>query len=209
MNENSMLKTKLLAILLIFGINGVLKSQGFDAGSIEFFEAKVRPLLIAHCYECHSDEAAKAENLQGRLRLDNRSGVQQGGESGPVVVPGKPDESMLIKSVRYADKALQMPPDGPLSAEQVAILEKWVAMGAPDPRDGDASIATMKSGINFDEARKLWAFQTPVKHALPSVGNTSLAEATARSLYPCGTRATIITTSTNSDSPRNDSTRDL
>ena len=197
MNENSMLKTKLLAILLIIGITGALKSEDFDATSIDFFEAKVRPLLIAHCYECHSDAAAKAENLQGRLRLDNRTGVQQGGESGAVVVPGMPDESMLIKSVRYADKALQMPPAGPLSAEQVAILEKWVAMGAPDPRDGDASIATMKSGIDFDEARKLWAFQTPVKHALPPVVNTTwpkqpldhfiLAELEQRSLQPVRT----------------------
>ncbi|MDX1929603.1 MAG: PSD1 and planctomycete cytochrome C domain-containing protein [Pirellulaceae bacterium] len=151
----------------------LLKADEIDASSLEFFESKVRPLLIAHCYECHSEDAAKAENLQGGLRLDNRAGVQQGGESGPIVVPGKPEDSVLIKSVRYADKTLQMPPKEPLSADQVAILEKWVAMGTPDPRDGSAEIASMKRGIDFTEARKLWAFQTPVKHQLPSVMNSS------------------------------------
>ncbi len=148
-------------------------AQELDAGSVEYFEAKVRPLLVAHCYECHSEEAVKADNLQGGLRLDNRAGVQQGGESGPVIVAGKPEESALIRSVRYSDKTLQMPPSAPLSTEQVAILEKWVSLGAPDPREGSAHVPPSKAGIDFDEGRKRWAFQPPIKHPAPPVANTS------------------------------------
>ena len=175
-----------------------LTAEELDATSIEFFEAKVRPLLVAHCYECHSDDAAKAENLQGGLRLDSRAGVHAGGESGPVIVPGKPDESVLIKSVRYTDQALQMPPKEPLSAEQVTILEKWVAMGAPDLREGTPSgAAPGKRGIDFEAGRKQWAFQSPVKHEAPSVTDKSwprqsldffvLAALEQRTLHPVRT----------------------
>ena len=149
MSVKLMSKTPLLALLYIVATSlpRPLNAQELDTSSIEFFEAKVRPLLIAHCYECHSAEAATAENLQGGLRLDNRAGVHQGGDSGAIIVAGKPDESALIKSVRYADKGLQMPPKEPLSADQVAVLEKWVTMGAPDPREGSAPVAAAKRGI--------------------------------------------------------------
>ncbi len=173
MNVKLMLKA-----LLIFGMSTIavclsrpVNAEELDASKVEFFEAKVRPLLAAYCYECHSQEAAHADKLQGGLRLDNRAGVQQGGESGPIVVPGKPNESALISSVRYADKALQMPPKEPLSAEQVAILEKWVSMGAPDPREGTVTATPAKPGIDFTEGRKRWAFQPLVKHATPYVTN--------------------------------------
>lgn len=175
MNVNTILKASLFTFncLCTVCLTSPLTAEELDVAGVEFFEAKVRPLLVAHCYECHSEEAAKAENLQGGLRLDNREGVQQGGESGPVVVPGKPDESVLIKSVRYSDKALQMPPEEQLSAEQVAILEKWVAMGAHDPREGSASVASVKREIDFDAGRELWAFQSPVKHVAPRVTDSN------------------------------------
>ncbi len=163
----------IICLLITVCYTRPVMADELDAPGIEFFEAKVRPLLVTHCYECHSEDAAKAENLQGGLRLDNRAGVQQGGESGPVIVPGKPDESVLIKSVRYSDKALQMPPEQPLSAEQVAILEKWVAMGAPDPREGSAAVASVKRGIDFEAGRQLWAFQKPVKHPAPNVSDNN------------------------------------
>ncbi len=194
-----MLKKPLSALICTIAIclSWPINAEDLDAGAVDFFESKVRPLLVAHCYECHSEEASKAENLQGGLRLDNRAGVQQGGESGPIVVPGKPNESVLIRSIRYADKALQMPPKEPLSADQVAILEKWVTMGAPDPREGSATVATAKHGIDFNEGRKLWAFQPPVKHATPNVTNSSwpkqpldhfvLAALEQRSLQPVRT----------------------
>jgi len=137
------------------------------------------------------------EKLQGGLRLDNRAGVQQGGESGPIVVPGKPNESVLIHSIRCTDQALQMPPKEPLSADQVAVLKKWVTMGAPDPREGSAAITSTKRRIDFNEGRKLWAFRRPVKHATPNVINSSwpkqpldhfvLAALKQRSLQPVRT----------------------
>jgi Protein of unknown function (DUF1553)/Protein of unknown function (DUF1549)/Planctomycete cytochrome C len=154
--------------LLIFVILASSVSAGeIDPSGVEFFEAKVRPLLVTHCYECHSEDAAKSENLQGGLRLDHREGVLHGGESGPAIVSGKPDESLLIKSIRYSDKSLQMPPTQPLSSEEVAILERWVSMGAPDPREGKA-VVSAKREIDFEAGRKLWAFLAPVKQATPS-----------------------------------------
>jgi len=161
------------ACLLAIGCVNTLRAGELDVGKIEFFEAKVRPLLISHCYECHSQEAANAGKLKGALRLDTRSGVEEGGESGAVIRPGSPEESPLIKSVRYTDENLRMPPKERLSAEQVAILETWVAMGAPDPRDRTASTrVTGKPGVDFDAGRQQWAFQPPSKRVMPHVDDS-------------------------------------
>lgn len=137
MNVNPMLKSRLrtLSGLILVWLASPLPAQELDARSVEFLKQTSVHFWCAHCYECHSDDAAIAGKLEGDLRLDNRAGVQQGGASGPVIVPGKPDESVLIKSVRYTDKALQMPPQEPLSAEQIGILEKWVGMGAGSARE--------------------------------------------------------------------------
>src|SRR3954469_1363300 len=102
---------------------------------IEFFEKQIRPLFAEHCYECHS---AKAKKLKGDLRLDTREGVFRGGETGPALVPGNPDESPLITAVRYHDKDLRMPPpkdDVPrkLADIQINALVEWVRIGAPMP----------------------------------------------------------------------------
>jgi len=98
----------------------------------EFFEKKIRPVFAEHCYSCHSD---KAEKVKGGLRLDSRAALLKGGDTGPVIVPGDPEASLLIKAVRYDDEDLQMPPKNKkLSADEIAALEAWVKMGAPDPR---------------------------------------------------------------------------
>src|SRR5262245_26987057 len=89
---------------------------------VEFFEKKVRPLLVKHCYECH---AADSKKLRGELRLDTREGVLKGGASGPAVVPGEPAKSLLIKAVRHEDAMLKMPKEK-LSAQEIADLEAWV-----------------------------------------------------------------------------------
>ena len=86
------------------------------AEQIEFFERQIRPVLVEHCAECHS---AGAKEVQGRLRLDSAEGVRRGGESGPAVVPGKPDDSMLIQAVRYKDEDLQMPPKGEKLSDEI------------------------------------------------------------------------------------------
>ncbi|MGQ0637206.1 MAG: PSD1 and planctomycete cytochrome C domain-containing protein [Planctomycetaceae bacterium] len=130
----------------------------------QFFEKQVRPLLIKHCYECHSTEA---KILKGGLYLDSRAGWMKGGDSGAAIVPGDPDNSLLIDAVRYA--ALEMPPQGKLPAPAIAILEQWVRMGAPDPRiDGAPTLAT---GPDPAAGRAHWSFQPLRKPDLPRVKN--------------------------------------
>ena len=97
----------------------------------DLFSSNIEPLLKKHCLECHSHAAGK---MKGGLTLDAKSGWEQGGDTGPAIVPGKPEESLLIRMVRWADADHQMPPKQPLAAEEVALLEAWVAAGAPDPR---------------------------------------------------------------------------
>src|SRR3954463_12860708 len=99
-----------------------------DRAGVQFFEASIRPLLIENCYSCHGEKKQK-----GELRLDSRASAMRGGELGVVLIPGKPDDSLLIKAVRYADADLQMPPKKKLSQKQIDDLTKWVNMGAPWP----------------------------------------------------------------------------
>ncbi|HVX12951.1 MAG TPA: PSD1 and planctomycete cytochrome C domain-containing protein [Pirellulales bacterium] len=137
---------------------------GGDDG-IEFFEKRVRPVLVEHCYECHSAEAKK---LGGGLLLDSRAGLMKGGDSGPALEPGKPESSLLVSAVRYADQALQMPPNGKLSAAAIADLEAWVKIGAPDPRISQPTSAP--TGGDWQDVlrvRRDWWSLRPVAEALP------------------------------------------
>jgi hypothetical protein len=131
-----------------------------DTGTA-FFEKEIAPILKQRCYECHSHKSGKAK---GGLVLDSRSGWETGGGSGPAIVPGKPDESLLMEAVRYGNEDLQMPPKQKLSANEIALLEKWVATGAPDPRKAKAS--------KVDPA-KLWALQPIRNPAIPEVNNAA------------------------------------
>jgi mono/diheme cytochrome c family protein len=139
---------------------------------VAFFESKIRPLLVSHCYGCHSD---RAEKVKGGLRLDTRDATLAGGESGPVLVPGDVEGSLLIRAVRYADPDYEMPPKGKLSAEAIADLERWVAMGAPDPRGSKPG--TIDSAgpdlygrtIDIAEGKRFWSFQAPAKPPIPAV----------------------------------------
>ena len=121
---------------------------------LAFFEAEVRPLLKEHCYSCHSEEAGKRK---GGLWLDRREGWEIGGDAGPSLVPGKPEESLLIHTIRYQDPSLQMPPKTKLPSMAIATLEKWVQMGAPDPRDAAMAGAVRKEAIDYEKARQEWA----------------------------------------------------
>jgi cytochrome c553 len=146
---------------------GSASAAGFNdrptGEQLAFFEKKIRPALVEHCYKCH---AADAEKVRGGLLLDTREGLRKGGDTGPVVVPGSPDRSPLIKAVRYRDEATKMPPKAKLPDEVIADLEAWVKMGAPDPRDG-AKIATKE--IDIEKGREFWAFQKPKKPTPPAV----------------------------------------
>src|SRR5262245_59875174 len=154
--------------LFVFLVSGPYVTPAAESGSdgLEFFEQKIRPLLVENCYKCHSHQS---EKIKGGLLLDTREGVLKGGDSGPAVVPGKPEDSLVIKAVRYTDKELQMPPkDQKLSAGQIANLELWIKLGLPDPR---SNIETPKSDYTKEKASTHWAFQPVVKPVLPSVRN--------------------------------------
>ncbi|HEV3021835.1 MAG TPA: PSD1 and planctomycete cytochrome C domain-containing protein, partial [Pirellulales bacterium] len=133
-----------------------------DSRGLEFFEQNVRPLLAQRCYKCHS---AKADPLRGGLLLDSRSGWQRGGDSGPAIVPGDPDASLVVKAVRYDDDQVQMPPDGKLSEREIASLVEWIKLGAPDPREGEAALVARKF-VSLEEGRTRWTFQ-PMSAADP------------------------------------------
>lgn len=140
-----------------------------DAEGIRFFEQKIRPVLVEHCYECHS---ANSKTLRGNLRLDTKSGMLSGGDSGPSVVPGDPEESLLLATIRYTGDNYDMPPKGKLPDSLIADFEKWIQMGAPDPRDGE-NAPVVTNGIDFDAARQFWSLQSPRPAAAPIVKNHS------------------------------------
>ncbi len=135
---------------------------------LEFFEKKIRPVLVERCYECHS---AAAKKVKGGLALDTRDGLLKGGEAGLAVVPGDPEKSKLIEAVRYQNRDLQMPPKNALSPEQVRDLEQWVKLGAPDPRVETAAQPTGKRGLTLEEGRQFWAFQPLANPTPPSIAN--------------------------------------
>ncbi|MSU64886.1 MAG: DUF1553 domain-containing protein [Opitutus sp.] len=135
---------------------------------LQFFENKIRPLLSEQCYNCHSKGADK---IKGGLLLDTREAWQSGGNSGPVIVPGKPDESPLIEAIRYKNEDLQMPPKGEkLSDQQIADLTEWVRRGAPDPR----TLVSKGSSASYGGVGKAhWSFQLVKKPAVPAVQNAA------------------------------------
>lgn len=134
-----------------------------ESEPLDFFEKHIRPVLVEHCYKCHS---AGAEKLQGKLLLDSRDASRKGGETGAAIVPGDSDASLLLKAIRYED--FEMPPSGKLSAEVIADFEKWIKDGAADPREGSGAPQPAKQ-IDFAAARQFWSFQPPRTHELPPV----------------------------------------
>src|SRR5262245_30883006 len=97
---------------------------------VDFFEKKIRPVFVQHCYKCHS---AQARKLKGRLRIDTLAGIRKGGESGPLFVPGKPKESLLVTVLRHKDRG--MPPDGKLPDSIINDVVGWIERGAALPRE--------------------------------------------------------------------------
>ena len=135
-----------------------------SAEHLEFFEKKVRPLLAEHCYSCHS--LAEQED-QGGLLLDSRAALITGGDSGKAIVPGHPDDSLLMGAVRYED--YEMPPSGQLPDDQVAILEKWIQLGAPWPAENKAAGPAIEK-FDLDARRKEhWVWQAIEKVPVPNV----------------------------------------
>ena len=183
------MKPLLLLPFLALAAHGAAPKLTDDQAA--FFEKNIRPVLVKSCYDCHS---AKSEKVKGGLLLDTRDGLLKGGDTGPAVVPGKLDESLLIAALRYTDKDTQMPPQksgGKLPDDVIANFEQWVRMGAPDPRDGAAkSVAE----LDMEKAKAFWSFQAPKKTSPPSVSDTAwprteidhfaLASMEAKGLHP-------------------------
>ncbi len=146
---------------------------------LEFFEKNIRPVLVGKCYDCHSEEKGKNK---GELTLDTRDGIRAGGTRGPAVVPGKPDDSILVQAIRQTGQ-LRMPPDsrgGMLPDDVIANFEKWVKDGAADPRDS-AKIASVQKAkpekpIDWAKEREFWAFQKPQAATPPKVADQQWPE---------------------------------
>ena len=168
----SALSTVTLAVLLLprFAV-AAPPATALTPAEVEFFEKKIRPVLVEKCYSCHSAEAQAKNKLRGRLRLDSRAGVLAGGESGPAIVPGKPGESLLIDTLKHAN-IVKMPPKGKLPPEVIADFETWIKNGAPDPRN-DAVVVARPSTIDLEKGRNFWAFKPPVQAALPTLKNAN------------------------------------
>ncbi len=155
--------------LACLGTAGLATAQTPDPSALEFFEKSVRPLLVDRCQTCHG-----AAKQKGGLRLDSRPGLLQGGETGPAVVPGKPDESLLIEAVRYGDD-LQMPPKSRLSAAEVATLTRWVEMGSPWPETpGVAKGIATKPAFDLNARRQShWAWRAVEPRTPPQVNDST------------------------------------
>ena len=136
--------------------------RGQDDG-VAFFEKHVRPLLIDHCYDCHS-----AEERSGGLRVDARDFLLAGGDSGPAVVPGHAGDSLLLEAVRYSNPALQMPPEERLSDAQIRILEQWIDRGLPDPRTA-APEDLQTPSVSSEDVRDFWSLQPVAAPPIPMV----------------------------------------
>ena len=141
---------------------------GISADQLNFFEKNIRPVLVEHCYKCHSSES---EKIKGGLTLDTKQGSVLGGESGhPGITPGSLAESSIYEAMTWANDEMQMPPKNKLPADVVALFKQWIEMGAPDPREQKVANASGgKREINMDEGRKHWSLVKPVKTSLPAV----------------------------------------
>jgi hypothetical protein len=139
-----------------------LRAADPDPKGVEFFESKIRPVLVEQCYKCHS---AQADKLKGGLALDTRAAVLKGGDTGPAVVPGNPEKSLLLAAIRH-EGDVKMPPKTKLPDAVVSDFRRWVEMGAPDPRE---RAAAPPSSIDWSKARQFWSFLPVRKPAPPAV----------------------------------------
>ncbi len=165
-------------------------NENVSPKAIAFFEKEVRPILIEHCYQCHS-----GDERDGGLEIDTKMGLIKGGDSGAALVPGQPETSRLIDAIEYNNHDLQMPPEGRMSDHEIQTLRRWIQIGAPDPRgdaDGDRppidpvnnrskgnrSEGSRPKGnrsaitsMTVNEGRDFWAFQSVADPKPPAVTN--------------------------------------
>lgn len=159
---------KTFLIILLISLLAASPAQSMDQEKLNFFESKIRPVLVDSCYKCHSLESGKDK---GGLLVDSRDALLKGGDSGPAIVPGKPQESLLIKAISYKDLDLQMPEKKQLPEKVIKDFEKWVEDGAVDPRtSGKGKVSTNKMD---DGRRNFWSFQPELKVNPPKLTKDS------------------------------------
>ncbi|MBL8891128.1 MAG: DUF1553 domain-containing protein [Planctomycetaceae bacterium] len=149
-------RTLFRAIMLgLLTWSGLSQNQLIAQDDMRFFESKIRPVLVKHCYECHSTEAGKA---RGGLKVDSRDALQLGGESGPALVAKSLEESALYQALLYHEDGWQMPPKGKLPQATIDDFRDWILMGAPDPRVTSIH-SNVNSAIDIEAGRQFWAYQ--------------------------------------------------
>lgn len=160
---------RFICLVLLFFPLGKLQaaepSGEFAPEQIEYFEKQVRPLLVEHCFECHSGPKVK-----GGLSLTSRAGAIQGGDTGPAVVPGKLDEGELLAALKFDPNGYQMPPAGKLREDQIAVFRKWIEMGAPWPA-GPADGAADSKKFDLAARADFWSFRRLSRPEVPGVSN--------------------------------------
>lgn len=152
---------------------GVIVQTGYGgdptAADIDFFEKHIRPAFIEHCLECHS----RAKEIQGGLSLDSRESIHKGGDTGPALVPGQADKSLLIQAIRYKNSDLQMPPRQKLPDKIIKAFETWIENGAADPRTSGLDSSTEPAmGMSVAAGRQFWSFKPVRRPAVPKVRNS-------------------------------------
>ncbi|MBX3746682.1 MAG: PSD1 domain-containing protein [Verrucomicrobiae bacterium] len=174
--SSSRLRLAAILLCIVFpiatAVMGAPRRASIAPEELEFFEKKIRPVLANSCYECHSEEK---DAMKGDLVLDTRDGIRAGGERGPAVVPRNLDDSILLRAIRQEGR-LRMPPDnrgGPLPDDVIADFEKWISMGAPDPRNsasvGGAASSRPEREVDWDKEREFWAYKRPEPTPAPTV----------------------------------------
>lgn len=171
-NRTTILRTWILiSSLLALGSCSVRSDEParISDEDLRFFESRIRPLLAARCYTCHS---AKAKPVQGGLKLDSAAAFRAGGDSGPLVVAGRPAQSLLIQSVLHSDEAdFRMPPRNRLPQREIDLLIEWVKRGSPFP--GPVSNSPKPAAIDYQSARQFWSFRMATEKPLPNIRNRS------------------------------------
>ncbi|NOY00539.1 MAG: DUF1549 domain-containing protein, partial [Verrucomicrobia bacterium] len=164
-----LMKLRLIGLILVATAAVILPMPAAELSQQQrvFFEKKIRPVLVDHCYKCHSE---KAEEVEGGLLLDTREGIRKGGDTGRAVVPNRISESLLMNAIQHGD--FEMPPDKKrLPDEVIANFSKWIKMGAPDPRESSGKVSRLAA--DKEAAGNHWAYQPLAKSKIPVVKKKS------------------------------------
>ena len=161
---------------LRLAIAGVcLTTSALADEKLTFFESKIRPIFVEKCYDCHSVKAAEQNKLKGGFYIDVREGLLRGGDSGPAIIPGQPEKSLLMQVIRHEIIDMQMPPKkAKLSDRQIADMAQWIKDGCADPRTGELP-ETEEQVIDLEAARTFWSFRPLEKVTPPPVKDTALS----------------------------------